>query len=84
LFTFDRQGIRGADGVVFKVSNPAKTKDSYRHLIQDQKSAAANLDYRPAPSNMALSRVPGDENLYVGGYVPSRFTAGFSKSPLAS
>ena len=27
----------------------------------------AILDYRPSPSNMALSRVPGDEELYVGG-----------------
>lgn len=27
------------------------------------------LDYRPPPSSMALSRVPGDEDLYVGGYV---------------
>lgn len=27
----------------------------------------ANLDYRPSPSNMALSRVPGDDELYVGG-----------------
>jgi hypothetical protein len=25
------------------------------------------LDYRPPSSNMALSRVPGDEELYVGG-----------------
>jgi hypothetical protein len=25
------------------------------------------LDYRPSPSDMALSRVPGDEELYVGG-----------------
>jgi hypothetical protein len=35
LFTFDRQSIRGADGVDLKVSSPAKTKDSYRPLIQD-------------------------------------------------
>lgn len=29
----------------------------------------ANVDYRPPPSGMALSRVPGDDELYVGGYV---------------
>lgn len=27
------------------------------------------LDYKPAPAIMALSRVPGDDELFVGGYV---------------
>jgi hypothetical protein len=54
-----------------------KTKESST-LIQPPSikyPITAILDYRPAPSNMALSRVPGEEELYVGGYVASAFTS---------
>jgi hypothetical protein len=46
-----------------------RNKDIAR--IQDE---IAKLDFNPPPANMALSRVPGDDELYIGGYVFFTFT----------
>lgn len=51
---------------------PTSLDTHQRHSsFQDRGAHSATLDYRPSPSQMALSRVPGDDNLYVGGYVAS-------------
>jgi hypothetical protein len=40
--------------------------------LQSKRGSQATLDYSPPKVLMALSRVPGDDELFVGGYVMSR------------
>merc|ERR1712225_201564 len=54
-----------------EVTSRTKRRDEgFGHQEQHQTETskkASKVDYRPPPSNMALSRVPGDEDLFVGG-----------------
>jgi len=55
--------------VILVATDSGKTQESSTLILATSIKylITAILDYRPSPSNMALSRVPGDEELYVGG-----------------